>query len=78
MLSTETAFGHIIPKYAIPHVDAEMVEQCVVRVVETVKSAFFDWKGTRGADKGRLTTILDEIGVPIKSLIFPMKQSLLF
>jgi len=67
-LSTETAFGHIIPKYAIPQLDAEMVEQCVVRVVETVKSVFLDWKGIRGADKGRLTTILAEIGVPIKKV----------
>ena len=27
-LSTQTAFGHIIPKYAIPQVDAKTIKQC--------------------------------------------------
>ncbi|MFQ6080235.1 MAG: D-aminoacyl-tRNA deacylase [Candidatus Bathyarchaeia archaeon] len=67
-LGTQTAFGHMIPKYAIPQVDAEMVEQCVERTMETVESAFLDWKGIRGADKGRLTAILGEIGVPIEKV----------
>jgi len=65
-LSTEKAFGHIIPKYAIPQVDAETVKQCVERTKETVELAVFDWKGIKGADKARLIKILDEIGVPIE------------
>jgi len=67
-LDTQTAFGHMIPKYAIPQVDAEMVEQCVKRTMGTVESAFLDWKGIRGADKGRLMTALEKIGVPIEKV----------
>jgi len=65
-LNTEVAFGHIIPKYAIPKIDAAMLKQCVQKTVETVESAVFDWKGMRGADKKRLMTILDEIGVSVE------------
>jgi len=65
-LSTHVAFGHIIPKYAIPKIDAEMLRQCVQRTVEEVESAIFDWKGMRGADKKRLIVILDEIGVSVE------------
>jgi len=65
-LGTHVAFGHIIPKYAIPKIDAEMLKQCVQRTVEKVDSAVFDWKGMRGADKQRLIAILDEIGVSVE------------
>lgn len=65
-LNTHVAFGHIIPKYAIPKIDAEMLKQCVQRTVEKVESAVFDWKGMRGADKKRLIAILDEIGVSVE------------
>ena len=67
-LSKETAFGHMIPKYATSGVDLEIVEQCIERTVENVESVILDWKGIRGADKKRLTTILDEIGVPVKKV----------
>jgi len=43
-----------------------MLKQCVQRTVEKVESAIFDWKGMRGADKKRLTAILDEIGVSVE------------
>jgi D-aminoacyl-tRNA deacylase len=65
-LNTETAFGHIIPKYAIPKVDAEMLMQCLQRTVEKVKSVVFDWKGMRGADKQRLTAILNEMNISVE------------
>ena len=65
-LRTQTAFGHIIPKYAIPKIDAKMLRQCIQRSVEKVESAVFDWKGVRGADKKRLMAVLDEIGVSVE------------
>jgi len=67
-LNTQTAFGHIIPKYAIPRVDAEIIEQCVERTMETVESAILDWKGIKGADKAKLISALDKIGVPIEKV----------
>jgi D-aminoacyl-tRNA deacylase len=67
-LSTQTAFGHMIPKYAIPQVDVEIIKQCVKRTMEKVDSAILDWKGIKGADKNRIGTTLDEIGVPIEKV----------
>ncbi len=63
-LSNPTAFGHIIPKYAIPQVDSEMIRQCVDRTTEKVESALLEWKGIRGPERDRLIAILDEIGIP--------------
>jgi len=65
-LSTLVAFGHIIPKYAVPYVDAEMIKQCVQRTLEKVDHAVFDWKGMRGADRERLAAVLKELGVPVE------------
>jgi D-aminoacyl-tRNA deacylase len=65
-LSTPVAFGHILPKYTIPHVDNEMVKQCVQRTFEKVDRAVFDWKGMRGADRERLAAALKELGVSVE------------
>jgi len=67
-LSTQTAFGHMIPKYAIPRVDAEIIKQCVERTKENVESVILDWKGIKGADKDKLIAILDKVGVPIEKV----------
>jgi D-aminoacyl-tRNA deacylase len=65
-LNTEVAFGHIISKYAVQRIDAELLRQCIQRTVERVESAVFDWKGMRGADKKRLTAILNEMNVSVE------------
>lgn len=65
-LSTSRAFGHIIPKWAAPHVDSEMIRQCVKRTLEKVESAVFDWKGVKGADRERIANTLKELNVPIE------------
>ena len=67
-LNKQTAFGHIIPKYAIPQVDAEIIKQCVERTMENVESAILDWKGIKGAHKYKLTTALSKIGVPMEKV----------
>ncbi len=66
VLSTNVAFGHIIPKYAIPQVDAEMLKQCVQKTLEKVDHAVFDWKGMRGPDRERLATALKELGIEVE------------
>jgi D-aminoacyl-tRNA deacylase len=65
-LSTPVAFGQIIPKYAIPYVDAEMVKHCVQRTLEKVDHAVFDWKGMRGPDRERLAAALKELGIKVE------------
>ncbi|MCK4320810.1 hypothetical protein KAW11_04255 [Candidatus Bathyarchaeota archaeon] len=67
-LTTKIAFGHMIPKYAIPQVDAEMIKWCVERTVEKVELAMLEWKGIRGADKGRLILALNKIGMPVEKI----------
>lgn len=62
-LESEIAFGHIIPKYAIPYVDAEILKQCVKKTFEGVEYAVLDWKGIRGEDKLKVVKMLDEIGL---------------
>lgn len=63
-LSTPRAFGHIIPKYALSEVDAEIIKQCVERTVETVDSVVLDWKGIKGAYKRKIVLALEKLGVP--------------
>jgi len=63
-LSTQRAFGHIIPKYALSEVDAEIIKQCVERTLETVDSAVLDWKGIKGAYKPKIIAALEKLGVP--------------
>jgi len=65
-LTKETAFGHMIPKYAVSGMDLDIVKQCVERTTDKVDTVILDWKGIRGADKKKLRTILGEIGVPIE------------
>lgn len=59
----ETAFGHIIPKYAISYVDAEILKQCVDKTFEKVECAVLDWKGIKGEDKPKVLKMLDDIGL---------------
>ena len=68
VLSSEVAFGHIIPKYAVDKVDAEMLSQCVAKTVEPVKNAVLDWKGIKGAHKARLLEILADIGLEFEKI----------
>lgn len=67
-LTTEKAFGHMIPKYAIPTVNTKMIKQCAEKTVESVKMAVLDWKGIKGRDKGKLVKTVNEIGLSIQKV----------
>jgi D-aminoacyl-tRNA deacylase len=67
-LSKPIAFGHIIPKYAVSLLDADMMRQCVERTVEKVESVILDWKGIKGADKKELMTMLNEVRVSMEKV----------
>ncbi len=62
-LRGEAVFGHMIPKYVLPHVDANMIKQCVERTLEKVDHAILDWKGIKGEHKPRVLEALSEIGL---------------
>ncbi|MCW4005024.1 MAG: D-aminoacyl-tRNA deacylase [Candidatus Bathyarchaeota archaeon] len=67
-LSGEAVFGHMIPKYAIAHVDAELLRHCIERTVERVGSVVLDWKGIKGVDKPDLVVALEEVGLPTEKI----------
>lgn len=62
-LADEAVFGHMIPKYAVNLVDAEMLSQCVDRTLEKVPMAVLDWKGIKSEDKPNLLATLDAVGL---------------
>jgi D-aminoacyl-tRNA deacylase len=63
-LHGKAVFGHMIPKYAVGMVDAEVLGQCVERTLEEVSMAILDWKGIKSEDKPRLLSALGSIKLP--------------
>lgn len=68
VLSSEIAFGHMIPKYAVPQLEVEILNQCVEKTLEKVEFAVLDWKGIKGEYKSRLVEMLKEIGLPFQKV----------
>jgi len=60
------ALGHIAPKYAMEYVDKAMIQQMIERTIPRPDLTVIDWKGLKGAEKQRVTGILDEIGLSWK------------
>jgi len=67
-LEEELAFGHMIPKYAIPALNINLLRQCVERTMEKVELAVLDWKGIRSEHKHPLMKMLDEVGLEAKKV----------
>jgi D-aminoacyl-tRNA deacylase len=67
-LENDLAFGHIIPKYAVPSIDKEILRQCVEKTKEKVDHAVLDWKGIKGENKQMLVRILNEISLPFEKV----------
>ncbi len=67
-LETETAFGHIVPKYAVREIDAEALRQCIDKTVERIQRIILDWKGISSNDKSRLLPLLDETGLEVEKI----------
>lgn len=67
-LESDVAFGHIIPKYAVPYIDEEIVRQCIKKTLEKVEFAILDWKGIKGEHKTGLIKMLENIDLPIQKV----------
>jgi D-aminoacyl-tRNA deacylase len=65
-LEKDLAFGHMIPKYALPNVDLEILKQCIERTLERVELVVLDWKGIKGEHKSKIVEMLKEIDVSFK------------
>ncbi|MEM2419668.1 MAG: D-aminoacyl-tRNA deacylase [Candidatus Bathyarchaeia archaeon] len=67
-LESNIAFGHIIPKYAIPEIDEEILSQCIQKTLEKVELALLDWKGIKGEDKQHIVEMLKKLGLRIQKV----------
>jgi D-aminoacyl-tRNA deacylase len=67
-LEDTIAFGHMIPKYAIPYTDTEILGQCMEKTLEKVECAILDWKGIKGEHKSKLIEMLNEVGLPVQKV----------
>jgi D-aminoacyl-tRNA deacylase len=67
-LESDVAFGHMIPKYAIPTVDSEILKQCIERTLEKTQLAVLDWKGIKGENKAPLLETLKDAGIPFEKV----------
>lgn len=67
-LESEIAFSHMVPKYAIPYVDVEILRQCIEKTQEKVGFVVLDWKGIKGEHKSKLVEMLEEISIPFKKV----------
>lgn len=57
-------FGHMIPKYAVSMIDAELIRQCMEKTLEKVPLALLDWKGIKSEEKPGLLSALESAGLP--------------
>ncbi len=62
-LSGKAIFGHMIPKYAVPAIDSEILLQCAEKTLEKVSGAILDWKGIKSEDKPKLLAHLREADI---------------
>jgi len=67
-LKDDLAFGHMIPKYALPHIDLEVLNQCVEKTLERVQLAVLDWKGIKGEHKPKLVETLKKMNMSFKKV----------
>jgi D-aminoacyl-tRNA deacylase len=62
-LNTQQAFGHMIPKYALGEVDADIIRQCVERTLEPLDSVVLDWKGIKSEHKSKVVAALETLSI---------------
>ncbi len=67
-ITHQRAFGHMIPKYALPEVDAEIIRQCVEGTLEPVDFVVLDWNGIKGEHKPKIIAALEKLGIPLEKV----------
>lgn len=65
MERSDIAFGHIVPKHQLQHLDAEILRQALAKIIPRPELAVLDWKGL-GEQKQRVVELLENVGLPWK------------
>ncbi|MFH1133652.1 MAG: D-aminoacyl-tRNA deacylase [Nanoarchaeota archaeon] len=60
----DIALGHACPKYALPSLGSEMLQQAIERTQPEASRILVAWKGL-GKEKERIARIIDEAGLPV-------------
>jgi len=61
---SDFAMGHICPKYSMPHLDAEMLQQMIAKTTPQPEFALVEKKGL-GPDKRRVLSLIEETGIEV-------------
>jgi D-aminoacyl-tRNA deacylase len=67
-LADKALFGHMIPKYAVPIVDSELLLECIQKTREKVSVALLDWKGIKSVDKPSVIEALKTARLPYEKI----------
>jgi D-tyrosyl-tRNA(Tyr) deacylase len=67
-LEGPTSFGHMVPKYCLSEINADLLQQCVARTQGKVVDAILDWKGIPSNHKARILQELSRIQLPYKKV----------
>ena len=60
---TDIALSHMVPKHNVGHLDYQMLEELFKRSQPQATFAILDWKGIQGADRRRIISWFEELGI---------------
>ncbi|HMF33141.1 MAG TPA: D-aminoacyl-tRNA deacylase [Candidatus Lokiarchaeia archaeon] len=64
-LEAPACTSHIVPKYFIPEITADQVQQVIDRTVEPLAGFMLDWKGLTAGDRAHILPILTQFDKPV-------------
>lgn len=64
-LEEEAAFSHLIPKYALDHLDENVFEQSITKSEEKVKAIILDKKGMNGKQRQKILSFAEDFGIEV-------------
>ena len=65
-LLDRVSISFIIPKYFVPELTEDLVDQMITRTLEPVTLALIDWNSMNSATRTSLTTLLEKKSIPWK------------
>ncbi len=65
-LEYKISFGHMIPRYAVEHIDENIVKRACIKS-DNCKMAYIHRKGLKGDERRKVIEILEKIGVEVVS-----------
>jgi len=67
-LGGEACFGHIAPKYALEHIDEELLTQMVERSAEKPEIAYVEKKSMKSEKRREVISVLESLSLKVKTV----------